>query len=138
MKAVINAVIANPYSRPNELSELLGKEAGGVSNVLSKLYRAGVFGRKKCRYYFKGFKTQKQAKPAPVKEVKQLEIDFQMPKFVPKPEVKPESQPVAQPIAHNQQLKIQALEKELYELKVQLLDQYAIIKYLEKKLESNE
>jgi hypothetical protein len=125
-KAVTNAVIANPYSRPNELSELLGKDARGVSNVLSKLYRAGVFGRKKCRYYFKGFKAQKQ--------VKQLEINFDAP---PQPVPTP-PQPVAQPITHNQQLKIQALEKELYELKVQVLDQLAIIKYLEKKLESNE
>lgn len=120
MKAVTNAVIANPYNKPSDISELLGKDSRGVSNVLSKLYRAGVLGRKKCRYYFKGFKAQKQ--------VKQLEINFDAPP-------QPESQPVAQPITHNQQLKIQALEKELYELKVQLLDQYAIIKYLEGKLE---
>jgi hypothetical protein len=124
MKAVINAVIANPYSRPNELGELLGKEAGGVSNVLSKLYRAGVLGRKKCRYYFKGFKAQKQVKPAPVKEAKQV--------------VQEESKQLELPLfeaPNNPYTKIQALEKELYELKVQLLDHYAVIKYLEGKLE---
>ena len=127
MKAVINAVIANPYSRPNELGELLGKEAGGVSNVLSKLYRAGVLGRKKCRYYFKGFKAQKQVKPAPVKEVKQVEQkeskQLELPLFAVPPS--PYS-------------RIESLEKEVYELKVQLLDQYAIIKYLEDKLENHE
>jgi hypothetical protein len=127
MKAVINAVIANPYSRPNEIGELLGKEAGGVSNVLSKLYRAGVLGRKKCRYYFKGFKAQKQVKPAPVKEVKQVEQkeskQLELPLF-------------AVPLSPYS--RIESLEKEVYELKVQLLDQYAIIKYLEDKLENHE
>lgn len=127
MKAVINAVIANPYSRPNELGELLGKEAGGVSNVLSKLYRSGVLGRKKCRYYFKGFKAQKQVKPAPVKEAKQV--------------VQEESKQLELPlfaVPPSPYSRIESLEKEVYELKVQLLDQYAIIKYLEDKLENHE
>lgn len=127
MKAVINAVIANPYSRPNELGELLGKDAGGVSNVLSKLYRSGVLGRKKCRYYFKGFKAQKQVKPAPVK---QLEINFDAPQPVPTP-----PQPV---YTLTKESEIVSLNRQIHELKVQLLDQFAIVKYLESKLENHE
>jgi len=125
MKAVINAVIANPYSRPNEIGELLSKDARGVSNVLSKLYRDGILGRKKCRYYFKNATPRKQTKVALVKEVGQVDESKQLelPLFAVPPS--PYS-------------RIESLEKEVYELKVQLLDQYAIVKYLEDKLENHE
>lgn len=127
-KSVINAVIANPYSRPNELGELLGKDGGGVSNVLSKLYRDGILGRKKCRYYFKGFKAQKQVKPAPVK---QLEINFDDPQPISTP-----PQPVYTPPTKDSEFV--SLNKQIHGLKVQVLDQLAIIKYLESKLENHE
>lgn len=126
-KSVINAVIANPYSRPNELGELLGKDGGGVSNVLSKLYRDGILGRKKCRYYFKGFKAQKQVKPAPVK---QLEINFDAPQPVSTP-----PQPV---YTLTKESEFVSLNRQIHELKVQLLDQFAIVKYLEGKLKNHE
>lgn len=124
MKAVINTVIANPYNKPSDISELLGKEARGVSNVLSKLYRSGVLGRKKCRYYFKNV-PRKQTTP-----LKQLEMDFDAPQPVPTP-----SQPV---YTHTKESEIVSLNKQIHGLKVQVLDQLAIIKYLESKLENHE
>lgn len=126
MKAVINAVIANPYSRPNEIGELLSKDARGVSNVLSKLYRDGILGRKKCRYYFKNATPRKQTTP-----VKQLDINFDAPQPVSTP-----PQSVYTPPTKDSEFV--SLNKQIHGLKVRVLDQLAIIKYLEDKLENHE
>jgi hypothetical protein len=125
MKAVINTVIANPYNKPSDISELLGKDARGISNVLSKLYRSGVLGRKKCRYYFKNT-PRKQTTPT-----KQLEMDFDASQPVPTP-----PQPVYTPPTKDSEFV--SLNKQIHGLKVQVLDQLAIIKYLEDKLENHE
>lgn len=137
---IVNLLKNKPFMKPSEVHAMLGVDVAvhNVNQAMTRLHARGILGRIRSRYFIankeasknvykrKPYNTKSKAKPA-----KQLEINFDA---SPKPEVKP----VAQPVPNSPYTKIQALEKELYELKVQLLDQYAIIKYLEKKLESNE
>lgn len=139
---IVNLLKNKPFMKPSEVHAMLGVDVAvhNVNQAMTRLHARGILGRIRSRYFIankeasknvykrKPYNTKSKAKPT-----KQLEIDFNK-----MPEVAPAPQPVAQPVPNSPYTKIQALEKELYELKVQLLDQYAIIKYLEKKLESNE
>lgn len=115
-KAVVNAVIANPYSKAIEIADLLAVDKRGVFNVLSKMYRQGTLGRKKCRYYLK------KTPSAPVAKPKQLELELPV----------AQERPVVETPTHSDQ--INALRNEVHDLQVKLLDQAAVIKYLEQRL----
>ena len=118
-KAVVNAVIANPYSKAIEIADLLAVDKRGVFNVLSKMYRQGKLGRKKCRYYLK------KTPSAPVAKPKQLELE--LPVAQERPVVEP-------PEVDLYSSRVIALSKEVHDLQVKLLDQAAVIKYLEQRL----
>lgn len=118
-KAVTNAIVANPYSKASEIADLLAIDSRGVSNVLSKLYRQGKVGRKKCRYYLK------KTPSAPITKPKQLELELPM----------VQERPVVEaPEVDLYSSRVIALSKEVHDLQVKLLDQEAVIKYLEQRL----
>jgi hypothetical protein len=119
IKAVYNAVIANPYSKTSEVATFLNMSSANASHVLCKLYKQGKVGRKKCRYYAK----QKANTPA----VKPTQLELELPMSQERPVVEA-------PEVDLYSSRVITLSKEVHDLQVKLLDQAAVIKYLEQRL----